>query len=70
MIGVLTFAALFVDMAIDGVPRLIVRLLHQLSRRAARRRPASCRPGSAPTLVMLVTALVAVPLGVAAGDLS
>ena len=30
MIGVLTFIALFVDMAIDGIPRLQARVLHQL----------------------------------------
>ena len=67
MVGVLTFVALFVDMAIEGLPRLIVRFLHLLSVAARRAAPASSRPGSASTLVMLVTAVVAVPLGVAAG---
>ena len=67
MVGVLTFAALFVDMAIDGVPRLDLGFLHQLPVAPRRRRRASCRPGSARLLVMLVTAFFAVPLGVAAG---
>ena len=66
MIGVLTFAALFVDMALDGFRPAVVGLLHQLS---------VAPPGQAgilsawvgSTLVMLVTAFFAVPLGVAAG---
>jgi phosphate transport system permease protein len=66
MLGVLTFAALFTEMAIKGVPRLDVEFFtHFPSRRAAQAGILSAWVGS--TLVMLVTALVAVPLGVAAG---
>ena len=66
MVGVLTFATLFVDMAIDGVPRLSADFFTSFpSRRAAQAGILSAWVGS--TLVMLVTAIVAVPLGVAAG---
>ena len=41
MVGILTLAALFADMAIDGVPRLIGRLLHLVP-------VAPCRPGGHP----------------------
>ena len=56
MIGVLTFAALFVDMAIDGVPRLDSDFFTTFPSRRAGAGRASCRRGSASTLVMLVTA--------------
>jgi phosphate transport system permease protein len=66
MVGVLTFAALFVDMAIDGVPRLSWDFLTNFpSRRPAQAGILSAWVGSC--LVMLVTAFFAVPLGVAAG---
>jgi phosphate transport system permease protein len=66
MIGVLTFVALFVDMAIDGVPRLNWDFFSNFpSRRAAQAGILSAWVGSC--LVMLVTAFFAVPLGVAAG---
>jgi phosphate transport system permease protein len=66
MIGVLTFTALFVDMAIDGVPRLSWDFLtHFPSRKPEQAGILSAWVGSA--LVMLVTAFFAVPLGVAAG---
>jgi phosphate transport system permease protein len=66
MIGVLTFAALFTDMAIKGVGRLDWDFFTNFpSRRAGQAGILSAWVGS--TLVMLVTALVAVPLGVAAG---
>jgi phosphate transport system permease protein len=66
MVGVLTFMALFVDMAIDGVPRLTGDFFTSFpSRRPAQAGILSAWVGS--TLVMVVTALVAVPLGVAAG---
>jgi phosphate transport system permease protein len=66
MIGVLTFVALFVDMAINGVPRLDWDFFTSFpSRRAGQAGILSAWVGS--TLVMLVTAFVAVPLGVAAG---
>lgn len=66
MIAILTFAALFASMAIDGLPRLSWEFFTSFPSR---------RPGSAgilsawvgTTLVMLVTAAAAVPLGVAAG---
>ena len=66
MIGVLTFLALFVDMAVKGLPRLTLDFFtHYPSRHAAQAGILSAWVGS--TLVMVVTALVAVPLGVAAG---
>jgi phosphate transport system permease protein len=66
MIGVLTFAALFADMAIKGVGRLDWDFFTNFpSRRAGQAGILSAWVGS--TLVMVVTALVAVPLGVAAG---
>ncbi|MFZ5539440.1 MAG: phosphate ABC transporter permease PstA [Pseudomonadota bacterium] len=66
MIGVLTFVALFVDMAIQGAPRLNLDFFTNFpSRRAAQAGILSAWVGS--TLVMLVTAFFAVPLGVAAG---
>ena len=66
MVGVLTLVALFVDMAIDGVPRLGTEFFTSFpSRRASSAGILSALVGS--TLVMLVTALVAVPLGVGAG---
>jgi phosphate transport system permease protein len=66
MIGVLTFAALFADMAWKGFGRLDWDFFTSFpSRRAAQAGILSAWIGS--TLVMLVTAAVAVPLGVAAG---
>jgi phosphate transport system permease protein len=48
MVGVLTFTVLFVDMAIQGVPRLNYDFFTSFpSRRAAA--PAFSRPGSAPS---------------------
>ena len=66
MIGILTFAALFADMAIKGLPRLDLDFFtHFPSRRAGQAGILSAWVGS--TLVMIVTAIFAVPLGVAAG---
>ena len=66
MIGVMTFAALFVNMAIEGLPRLSLDFFTQFpSRRAAQAGILSAWVGS--TLVMLTTAFFAVPLGVASG---
>jgi phosphate transport system permease protein len=66
MVGVLTFTVLFVDMAIQGVPRLSYEFFTSFpSRRAANAGILSAWVGT--ILVMLVTALSAVPLGVAAG---
>jgi phosphate transport system permease protein len=66
MIGVLTFVTLFTDMAIKGVPRLDLDFFTNFpSRRPGQAGILSAWVGS--TLVMLVTAFVAVPLGVAAG---
>jgi phosphate transport system permease protein len=66
MIGVLTFVALFVDMAIDGIPRLRPEFFTNFpSRRPGEAGILSAWVGS--TLVMIVTAFFAVPLGVAAG---
>ena len=66
MIGVLTFAALFIDMAVDGLPRLSWDFLTSYpSRKPAQAGILSAWVGS--TLVMLVTASFAVPLGVASG---
>jgi phosphate transport system permease protein len=66
MVGVLTFAALFVDMALDGLGRLSWEFFTNFpSRRPAQAGILSAWVGS--TLVMLTTAFFAVPLGVAAG---
>ena len=66
MLGVLTFTALFVDMAIDGLPRLTWDFLTSFpSRKAHQAGILSAWVGSA--LVMLTTAFFAVPLGVGAG---
>jgi phosphate transport system permease protein len=65
-IGFLTFLALFLDMLIDGWERLRPEFFTQFpSRRAAQAGILSAWIGT--TLVMIVTAVVAVPLGVAAG---
>lgn len=66
MLGVLTFSALFLDMALDGLPRLGWDFLTSFpSRKAGQAGILSAWVGSA--LVMLVTAFFAVPLGVASG---
>ncbi len=66
MIGVLTFAALFADMAWNGLGRLDWDFFTSYpSRRPGQAGILSAWVGS--TLVMLVTACFAVPLGVAAG---
>jgi phosphate transport system permease protein len=66
MVGVLTFTALFADMAIQGIPRLSPDFFTNFpSRRPAEAGILSAWVGS--TLVMMVTAFFAVPLGVAAG---
>ena len=63
MVGMLTFTVLFVDMAIQGVPRLSYEVFPSFpSRRAANAGILSAWVGT--ILVMLVTALSAVPLGV------
>ena len=65
-LGLLTIASLFVDMLIDGWARLNPAFFTSFpSRRAAQAGILSAGVGS--ILVMLVTAAVAVPLGVAAG---
>ncbi len=66
MIGVLTFAALFADMALKGAGRLDWNFFTAFpSRHAGQAGILSAWVGS--TLVMVVTAAFAVPLGVAAG---
>ena len=66
MVGVMTFAALFLDMTINGVGRINMDLLTSFpSRRAANAGILSAWVGS--VLVMLVTACAAVPMGVATG---
>ncbi|HUG77771.1 MAG TPA: phosphate ABC transporter permease PstA [Burkholderiales bacterium] len=66
MIGILTFVTLFVDMAIDGLPRLSWDFFTSFpSRRPEQAGILSAWVGS--TLVMVATAFFAVPLGVAAG---
>jgi len=65
-VGVLTFTALFMDMVIQGVPRLNWGFFTNFpSRHAAQAGILSAWVGSC--LVMVVTAFVAVPLGVGAG---
>ena len=66
MIGVMTFVALFVDMLIDGSARLSWDFFTNFpSRKPEQAGILSAWVGS--TLVMLVTAATAVPLGVGAG---
>jgi phosphate transport system permease protein len=66
MVGVLTFCTLFVEMAIEGIPRLTLDFFTNFpSRKPAQAGILSAWVGS--VLVMLVTAFFAVPLGVAAG---
>jgi phosphate transport system permease protein len=66
MVGVLTFTALFVDMALDGAGRLSWDFFTSFpSRRPGQAGILSAWVGS--VLVMLVTAFFAVPLGVASG---
>jgi phosphate transport system permease protein len=65
-IALLTIAALFVDMALTGWTRLRPEFFTEFpSRRAAQAGILSAWVGS--LLVMIVTAMVAIPLGVAAG---
>jgi phosphate transport system permease protein len=63
MVGVLTLAALFAGMAIDGIPRLTGDFFTSFpSRRAGQAGILSAWVGS--ILVMLVTAFFAVPVGI------
>ncbi len=63
-VGVLTLAALLINMAIDGVPRLNMEFFTSFpSRKAENAGILSAWVGS--MLVMLVTALAAIPLGIA-----
>lgn len=63
-IGILTLLALFVEMAIDGFPRLSQEFFTSFpSRRAGQAGILSAWVGSA--LVMLVTAMFAIPIGIA-----
>lgn len=65
-IGLMTFATLFVDMLLDGYTRLRPEFFTEFpSRRASQAGILSAWVGT--IMVMLVTAAVAVPLGVAAG---
>jgi phosphate transport system permease protein len=64
MVGVLTLAALFVNMLIDGAPRLSSEFFTSFpSRRAGQAGILSAWVGS--ILVMMVTAFFAVPVGIA-----
>ncbi len=64
MVGVLTLAALFIGMVIDGVPRLNSEFFTSFpSRRAGQAGILSAWVGS--ILVMFVTAFFAVPVGIA-----
>jgi phosphate transport system permease protein len=66
MIAILTFVALFANMVIDGMPRLTWEFFTSFpSRRPEAAGILSAWVGT--TLVMLVTAAAAVPLGIAAG---
>ncbi|MBI3148580.1 MAG: phosphate ABC transporter permease PstA [Betaproteobacteria bacterium] len=65
-LGLMTFVTLFVDMLLDGYNRLTPEFFTSFpSRRSGQAGILSAWIGT--TLVMLVTAVVAVPLGVAAG---
>jgi phosphate transport system permease protein len=64
MVGILTLVALFTEMIIDGAPRLSAEFFTSFpSRRAAQAGILSAWVGS--VLVMIVTALFAVPVGIA-----
>lgn len=64
MVGILTLAALFAGMAIEGIPRLSAEFFTNFpSRKAAQAGILSAWVGS--VLVMLVTAFIAVPIGIA-----
>lgn len=64
LVGVLTLAALFVDMVIDGLPRLSADFFTSFpSRRPAQAGILSAWVGS--LLVMLVTGVFAIPVGIA-----
>ena len=66
LVGLLTLLALLVDMGMRGIPRIDWGFFTEFpSRRAANAGILSAWVGSA--LVMLVTALAAIPVGVAAG---
>jgi phosphate transport system permease protein len=66
MVGVLTFLALFVDMAIQGMGRIDAEFFTNFpSRRPGEAGILSAWVGT--VLVMIVTASAAVPLGIAAG---
>jgi phosphate transport system permease protein len=66
LVGVITLVALFVDLLIDGAPRLTWAFFTSFpSRHAAQAGVLSAWVGT--VLVMLVTALSGVPLGIAAG---
>jgi len=66
LVGLVTLALLMVDLALDGLARIDWQFVsHFPSRKAAEAGVLSAWVGT--LLVMLVTALVAVPLGVAAG---
>jgi phosphate transport system permease protein len=64
LVGVLTLATLFINMAIDGLPRLSSEFFTSFpSRRAGQAGILSAWVGS--ILVMMLTAMVAVPVGIA-----
>ncbi len=66
LVAMLTLAALILDLVIQGIPRLDLDFLTSFpSRRAARAGILSSWVGT--ILVMIVTAVLAIPLGVAAG---
>ena len=66
LVGLLTLAALFIDLLVDGAPRLGWTFFTSFpSRHPAQAGILSAWVGT--TLVMLVTALSGVPLGIAAG---
>ncbi len=66
LVGLITLLALLLDLAMDGVPRISLDFLTSFpSRFPARAGILSAWVGT--TLVMLVTAFCAVPMGIAAG---
>jgi len=66
LVGLITLLALILDLAVDGVPRLSWQFFTSFpSRFAEQAGILSAWVGT--TLVMIVTAATAVPLGVAAG---
>jgi phosphate transport system permease protein len=67
LVGVMTLLALIIDLAIDGLPHISWRFLTSFPSVLFPERAGILSPWVGTLLVMFVTALTAVPLGIAAG---